>query len=210
MITLKKAASREYFMANRDEFNGGKIECYPWGGEYRPETEFRLAYDDNFIYVNLRTFEDDPKMTVTKRNGPVWCDSCMEFFCTPASDLDHGYFNFEMNSYPSLLLHYGLVPGDENRHEVDWPMEAFSLERKNGEIDGRKYWELYLSVPFELFKHYVPTFEAKSGTKIRANLFKCGDETPIPHFGCYFPIDAADIPEPAFHVPKYFGELIFE
>ncbi|NLD88079.1 MAG: hypothetical protein GX633_07465 [Clostridiales bacterium] len=206
MITVKRVNSRQDFISQRDNYIAGKIECYPWGGEYRPETVFALAYDDNNIYVNLRTMESNPRMTVTERNGPVWCDSCMEFFCAPADDLEHGYFNFEMNSFPSLLLHYGLTPGDDKRHEVDYPMEAFELECEK----GKDYWELYLSVPIALLKSVNQELCIKSGSRIRANLFKCGDETPVPHFGCHFPIDPEVIKAPQFHVPEYFGTLIFE
>ena len=45
-----------------------------------------------------------------------------------------------------------------------------------------------------------------SGTVIRANAFKCGDDCAEPHFGTLFPIDPKKVPEPAFHVPQYFGE----
>ena len=62
------------------------------------------------------------------------------------------------------------------------------------------------AVTFALMQKYVPEFRAMPGTVIRANAFKCGDDCEEPHFGTLFPIDPRKVPEPAFHVPQYFGE----
>jgi hypothetical protein len=40
-----------------------------------------------------------------------------------------------------------------------------------------------------------------------ANFYKCGDETPEPHFLSWNPID---LPKPNFHVPQFFGQLELE
>ena len=42
------------------------------------------------------------------------------------------------------------------------------------------------------------------GMTLRANFYKCGDDTAQPH---YIAWNAVDHPTPNFHLPQYFGEL---
>jgi len=184
----------------------GFVENYPWGGSYRPRMEFRIGYDDGGLHVNLKCFEKNPKAVHIGRNASVWLDSCMEFFFSPSADLSAGYFNCEMNSSPSMLLHFGLTPGDDTRCEVEWPDEAFDLRCAKDE----ESWTLHVYLPFDMVRKYVPSFAPTSGMILRTNVFKCGDETECAHFGCHFPIDANAVPEPLFHVPEYFGEMVLE
>lgn len=82
----------------------GKIETYPWGCAYRPETVFRAGWTENGIRVLMECREADPLRRVKQPNGNVWCDSCMEFFVAPGETAADGYFNFEMNANGALLL----------------------------------------------------------------------------------------------------------
>ena len=42
------------------------------------------------------------------------------------------------------------------------------------------------------------------GGVLYANFYKCGDDTPQPHFISWSPID---LPKPDFHAPQFFGVL---
>ncbi len=44
------------------------------------------------------------------------------------------------------------------------------------------------------------------GHRAAANFYKCGDETAVPHYGAWSPIDT---PQPDFHRPEFFGEVVF-
>jgi hypothetical protein len=46
-----------------------------------------------------------------------------------------------------------------------------------------------------------------SGKRMKGNFQKCGDKTKFPHYGSWNRIDT---PEPDFHRPEYFGDLILE
>ena len=85
----------------------GRVSCYPWGGDYRPEMLFKIGHGEDALLVNLLCYEEAPVITATERNGAVWNDSCLEFFVSPSEDLSAGYFNFQINAHPTLLLHYG-------------------------------------------------------------------------------------------------------
>jgi len=192
-----------------------RVECCPWGGAYRPEMLFMAGWNDTALYVALRTYESSPRAVVTEPNGRVWCDSCMEFFLSPSADLSAGYFNFEMNANGALLLHFGKNP--QTREEVVWLPEDLrstgarsAVVASNGNDRGRDYWQLLLTAPVSLLARYAPDFKLVPGLAVRANVYKCGDETAIPHFLCYSPIDADRVREPNFHVPEYFGEMVLD
>ncbi len=180
------------------------VACYPWGCSYRPRTEFRIGYDDKGIHVFMTTWEKHPKADCTERNGEVWFDSCMEFFVEPVRG--KGYFNCELNSHPAMLLCFGTGTGDDERDFVDWPTEDFDIECTKTEDT----WSLHYCVPFAMLKKYVPEFEPKSGTVLHTNVFKCGDKTEFPHFGCHYPIEGHLFAKPEFHAPQYFGEMVLE
>ena len=185
------------------KMRSGSIECYPWGGQYRPTTTFRVGHDEKSLRVLMCCEEVNPLARVHERNGPVWCDSCMEFFVAPGLKRTDGYFNFEMNANGALLLHFGY--SSDEYIVVDWPM-ASDLSLETSSSNG--HWDLDLHIPFALFSHYVPDFSYKSGLYIHGNFFKCGDEADPPHFGCHFPVRTHEGLLPNFHQPDCFGELI--
>ncbi|MDT3424944.1 hypothetical protein J2Z22_000457 [Paenibacillus forsythiae] len=39
------------------------------------------------------------------------------------------------------------------------------------------------------------------------NFYKCGDETPIPHYGCWSMVNSAS---PDYHLSRCFWELVLE
>ena len=212
---LQKTFHAAVSSSSSDASGLGRVACYPWGGSYRPEMLFMIGWNETAIYAVLRTYESNPRAIVTEPNGRVWCDSCMEFFLSPSADLSAGYFNFEMNANAALLLHFGLNP--QSREEVTWlPHDlqgmgaAAAVRAVSGNDRGRDYWQLLLTAPVSMIARYVQGFQPASGAAVRANVYKCGDETAAAHFGCFYPIDAEAVREPNFHVPAYFGKMVFE
>lgn len=198
---------REYLVRNTleiDKMEEGFVDQYPWGGTYRPITRFRAGWGEDSIRVWMECMEQNPLRRVTQPNGRVWCDSCMEFFFAPGNEAKDGYFNFEMNANGALLLGYGT----SNKDYVfsDFPRERISLIPK---IENDK-WSLELTVPFDLIRYHVASFEPSHGLVVHGNFYKCGDETLQPHFGTYFPIDTKIVPQPCFHVPAFYGKLVLE
>lgn len=189
----------------------GRVDLYPWGGERRVEMLFKLGHDGEALYVNLLSYEGKPVAWATERNGAVWNDSCMEFFVSPSADLSAGYFNFEINSFPAMLLHYGRERG--NRAPVDtekWPTSAFRLACEKGTDPlGRGFWKLSYRIPFAFFEDQAGV-KLGAGSVIRANLYRCGSNDQIAHYGVWNEIDTAEHPRPDFHQPAYFGEMVLE
>lgn len=205
MISVLPCSSRAEFDAQENRFPAHPIEIYPWAEKdsYRPLTTVSVAHSADALFVRMQCREPDPRTTVRAWNGRVWTDSAMEFFLEPLPG--RGYFNFEMNAAPALLLHFG-PPDTAARRPVEWNREEFALRSRRFVREGADWWEVAVTVPFTMLAYYVPEFRAAAGTVFRANAYKCGDDCVEPHFGCLFPIDPQMIPTPSFHRPEYFGE----
>jgi hypothetical protein len=71
------------------------------------------------------------------------------------------------------------------------------FEEKKGNFD----WTLTVEIPFSLLG-IDPDNLPES---IRANFYKCGDGTSVPHYVSWNPIE---VENPDFHRPEFFGELV--
>jgi len=138
---------------------------------------------------------------------PVYTDSCVEFFFTAPPE--ESYYNLEWNPIGTMLAGYG-----RSRHErvrlspaVLAGVERYpSLGRDLFELRAGPLisWELLLVIPLNVIglAGGVPL----SGRLIRANVCKCGDELPEPHYLTWSPIDT---PRPDFHRPEFFRPMKF-
>ena len=158
------------------------------------------------VLLHYKVEEDCVRAVSGTDLGPVWEDSCCEFFCCP--DTEGGYYNLEANCIGTVLLCNG--KGRENRTPASHGTLAdidrwASLGREPfGTRDGRQAWELALAVPVSSFFRH--TLKSLSGQTVSANFYKCGDKTRQPHFLSWNPIS---LPAPDFHCPEFFGEVTF-
>ncbi len=185
------------------------IDKCNWANEfpYSPSANFSIAYDDDALYIRFRVIEECTMAKVTKNNGPVWTDSCVEFF---VSFDDSGYYNLEFNCIGKMLMGFRKEkPSPEYAtEELMATIERVSTlgsepfdERFGDELD----WELNVRIPREaFFRHNIESFTGLEG--VRANFYKCGDNLSKPHFLSWAPIG---VDAPNFHLPAYFGELKF-
>ncbi len=184
----------------------GHVDTWPWNYSYSPETEFRVTHGDEKFHISLRSYEKDPVARISRQNGPVCNDSCMEFFFSTAEDCSTGYFNFEVNSNPTFLFDYHDPEGNEEH--VDCTAEDLCIRTTYGKDgNGREYWQIDFDLGFDLIKKYVPGAGFTSGTVFRANVYKCGCTDQPDHYGSW---NLVDTPAPDFHVPRCFGLFICE
>lgn len=178
---------------------------------YQPLAEFRIMHSDTEIYLQFHVREQGARATFNYDFGSQpYKDDCVEFFMIP-SDRDPSYFNLEMNCVGHGTFNYG--PNRLERHrcgdavisqirrESTLGSEAF------GTREGEQEWTLTLAIPKRLYAQSDLDLTRFSGRTVRANFYKCGDDTAVPHFLSWNPIDT---PKPSFHVPECFGELQFE
>lgn len=178
------------------------VDNYLWCGTLDIKMKSQICYDENGLYVHLRAWEKDIRAELTEPMSMVCEDSCMEFFFRPVEG-DLRYFNVEAN--PNGRMYIGFGPNMPQLVRLALQDEDQLLQKKwNYTEDG---WEIFFTFPVSVIRVFFPGYELKSGMKLYANSYKCGDETVKPHYIAWNPID---LPEPSFHQPEHFGLMILE
>jgi hypothetical protein len=178
--------------------------------EHRPLTQAKLLYDDEALYMMFRV-EDKYVRAVAEHQGPVCRDSCVEFFFTPGSDVQKGYFNLEMNCGGTMLFHHQIVPRKNSviiAADDCSKIEVYHLlpQKVDPEMQKPVVWVVAYQLPFEILKKYAAVELPHSGVTWRANFYKCADATSHPHWLTWAHVDR---PQPDFHVPECFGTIEF-
>lgn len=170
----------------------------------KPEVTVEVSNSQSWLFLHYHVKGEQLRAVTTEDQGPVWEDSCVEFFCQVPGD--QHYMNFECNCIGAMVGSRRLGRDEEVRpfsaeemaqikRKCTFPREAFE------EKDGLFEWDVELQIPLKLiFRESEPVFPQK----IRANFYKCADKTKKPHFLSWQPID---LPKPDFHCPEFFGEI---
>lgn len=173
---------------------------------YAPLVRFRTCHNGETLSVEFDVKESCTKASESKNNGRVWEDSCVEFFI---SFDDSGYYNFEFTCIGIMLLGFRKTKPDVT-HASDavietikrtstYPRECFE------EIVGENAWTLNVEIPKTAF--FAHKFDSLNGVEATANFYKCGDNLTQAHFLSWNKIETAN---PNFHVPQFFGKVVFE
>ena len=177
----------------------GKIDTLNWVEQYpaAPETRFTIAHTDEMLYVRYEVKGEVPLATKTHDLELVNEDACVEIFIADA-DNTH-YWNFEFN--PAGVCNAS--------HRKERKVDVVRLNAEQLQSIKRfpvqlcaAHWSLLVGIPFALIDLDFTHEHAR-----RANLYKCGDKTPLKHYASWNPINA---PAPAFHLPEFFGEIQFD
>ncbi len=165
----------------------------------------RVAHDGNRLYLYYTVTGEKLRAVNTRDFGSVWEDSCVEFFMQREGE--NGYRNFECNVLGVLLAHQQKAKG-QGVSQNDQTQAVFRHGTVVHRYEGDEQvtdWSMYLEIPKQALG--FADYESLAGQRIRANFYKCGDETPEPHYLSWNPID---LPKPNFHVPEFFGLLELE
>ena len=184
------------------------IDQVNWKDQFPKELRVTVsvAHDNERLYLLYTVVGEQLHAVNIKDFDPVWQDSCVEFFMQRDGETD--YRNFECNVLGTLLSrkHESREKGVIQEKEIMSSITRFSTIKHRYENGSQvSDWTMFLGIPKKAlgFKNN----EKLSGQKIRANFYKCGDETPEPHYISWNPID---LPTPNFHVPQFFGLLELE
>lgn len=170
-------------------------ESYP----YAPKATASIGHTRDAILIRFDVTESNAKADCLETNGPVWEDSCVEFFVKrPETDF---YFNFETNCIGAGLSarrHSRYDPEFLSPEKLSRVIRRSSLPFERTDIKGDSSWSLTLEIPFDII-------ECDGCPKsLMANFYKCGEHTDRMHFVSWSPISTAN---PDFHCPQFFGKL---
>lgn len=166
----------------------------------KPTVFFSIAHNNQSIFIHFDVKEKFFRAVEKNTNGPVWQDSCVEFFLALN---DSNYYNIEINAIGTRLAGFGANRNDRGflpKQAVEKIVTYSTLEQ--GDVH---HWSLTLKIPVDIFIH--DKIETLEGKKCRANFYKCGDKLPVAHYLAWNDIKSA---QPNFHLSEYFGEIEFE
>ena len=180
-----------------------------WADRYPSDTvvNFRIAHTGSHILLEYHVENDELRAEARVDGGKVWEDACCEFFIF--DETTHLYNNIECNCIGTLLMAVGpernnreMLSSDEMRLVRRWASVNDKTVAKSREPQS---WCLSLIIPVNLL--FDRRLTDISGMSCGANFYKCGDLLPHPHFLSWNPVET---PNPDFHRPDFFGQVIFE
>ena len=178
----------------------GAIDHYHWetNAPYRPQSFFQLCFVKNKgVFARLWSNETQIRTVCTKRDDPVWEDSCLECFLQPVPG--GGYLNVEMTPRGVFLAQWG-----KGRDDRVFTRTLTALSPVVSPLPRNDGWGVELFVPCELLSVLAEApFHAGTG-QYRFCCFKCGDKTARPHFASFAPMGGNP---PGFHNPAHFAIL---
>ena len=178
-------------------------ESYP----YKPKVEFAAAHDGDALLLHYRVEEQSVRAVARQDHQHIWEDACVEFFIMPATD--GLYYNIECNCTGKLIV----AVGKDRNGRVPAPLQVMQGVDRWASLGTEPFdvreeptkWEVALRIPITtFFKHKLESFD---GLKAKGNVYKCGDNLPVPHFISWNPIKTES---PDFHRSEFFGEMTFE
>lgn len=178
-----------------------------------PTVELKILHNGTTIF-GLYRVQDHSILAARKNYNDMVCrDSCVEFFFRPRLDL--GYMNVEMSAGGAHLCYYirnckrtgeGYADYDEvspavGKRIITLGTTGFQPEEKVGPIT----WQMRFQIPITVPEAYMGKLGNLSGQAWTANFYKCGDDLKTPHWLAWNPVDELN-----FHLPRCFGNLVFE
>ncbi len=196
---IESLRNNEVRLVMRDRLEPHPIDCVNWEAyPYAPRVNVRVAHSDTALALMFEVEEEHLRAVTTTSNGPVWEDSCVEFFVkNPEGE---GYFNFEINCIGTALAAFRRSRTDADHFDE----ERMSRVRHFGSLpqepvdqvgEGQRWWMVEI-IPFSLLGL------ERAPQSLKCNFYKCGDGCLKPHFLSWSPIASA---EPNFHCPEFFG-----
>lgn len=179
---------------------------------FQPTAEAKVSYYGSYLFVIFRVKDRYVQCVNKNINGPVWEDSCVEFFFSPDKNFPLRYFNIEVNCGGTALMHYNIVPRKEfkiiEKKEVKKIKIAHSLPKiTNPELSDSITWTIEYRMPFSLIEKHSNATNPQKGDIWKANFYKVADKTSNRHYISWSPLGNGVVD---FHQPQFFGDLKFE
>lgn len=179
------------------------IKTY-WSGDAAPagrEFKARLLWSDAAFYVRFEANQTEPLVVsntpdITKKTKGLWDRDVCEIFIAPDKNERNKYFEFEIAPTGEWIdLGIQVLP---NKRETDW--DYSSGMQRAAKIEKDKI-VMAIKIDWKAFGRTPKVSDVWLG-----NLFRCVGKDPTRGYLAWQPTKTK---EPAFHVPKAFGEFQF-
>ncbi len=174
-----------------------------------PPTEVTVSRSETHLILHYKVSQDYVRAVAIEDQQAVWEDSCVEFFCQVPGEPT--YMNFETNCIGTMVASRrksrteDVVPFSPEQMAQITRWSSLGERRAITDMDAQQRdWEVEIRIPWLLIiGQTTPVFPVH----LKANFYKCGDKTRLPHFVSWQPIDT---PSPDFHRPEFFGDLTID
>ena len=186
---------------NWEEVDRASVNLFKWTDNYKPETYAQVVLVPGWgLVCKMTCYEANPLTTCVEDGQAVHEDSCMEFF---VSFDGKNYMNFEANSDAVKKICIG---PDRGQRENVWITHPGYFEVSSFRSDD--HWSLIYLLPFSGVKELYPDFDESSMHELRANFYHMGANPDGEDF-YYAMWNEVMTDTPDYHVPEYFGKLVF-
>lgn len=206
MEAIVKALSekKKVVILHNDKPTTVEIGCVNWPDQFpeKPEVTAELTAGAEALSIRFRVCGNDLRAEFGCDHGEVWTDSCCEFFCRPLGAT--AYQNYEINCIGAMTASVRTARSENVRKYSPEEMALIARFAPLGrepfaQKTGMQQWQVGYDLPYSLINGGIRPLA------LEANIYKCGDLTPHPHFLSWAPINR---PKPDFHCPEFFGLLI--
>ena len=178
---------------------------------FKPSVKAKIMYNKENLFVIFQVRDQYVRCITNKINGPVWEDSCVEFFFSPDTNFPLRYFNLEVNCGGTPLFYYHIIPRKErvtiDTEDIKRIEIAHSLpEIIDPEITEPVTWTIEYRIPFDMLKKYSDITMPAKGVTWKVNFYKIAVITSNPHHMTWSVVEDN---ENGFHAPAYFGNMVF-
>lgn len=166
-----------------------------------PVVTVACFHSSQALHLRFMVTETPVRALITADNGPVWEDSCVEFFVQP--DAGPLYYNFEFNPFGWCLLECGTSRLHRQQATPEVLKTILRQPSITPDLLGLSIpvsWSLEVVIPCEaFFSHSILCLD---GLRMSANFYKCGSALPFPHYLSWSPMPMG---KPDFHQTQFFG-----
>lgn len=182
------------------------ITCNNWHLPGMCSALFGMVYTTEYLYISYMWDEADAPLKHFHDMEAVCEDSCVEFFCTNLQE--DKYLNFEFNrigvcnASKRRSRHEDVHRfTDEERARI---LRAYTPRNNDPLIHEKTRYRLTIGIPLDFLDI---TGYTTFPITIHGNFYKCADLSVRKHLQSWNPID---LPEPNFHCPEFFGEIVLK
>ena len=198
-------ADRRAFDEQLSRLPVAEISHFPWDSAPHPNSCAVVGASLDALHVFMRTDEEEIRAEQTEQNGPIYTDSCMEFYLMPSLSSDL-YLNIEVNPRGVMFFSVGRERAQRRLITEETPRDLNLTARIRPSDCLGAGWTVEYDLPYAMLRKYIPEFDPHSPSMdMRGNFYKCGNGLTKPHWGMWSPVGT---PKQDFHRPEFFGRLV--